>query len=159
MLTCYCGSIQVMDTIITWMQHMRPIPEIRAGRTVYMKRASRVDLLVRDGRSDAYNRDVRNKNHGTNMGKVYISHDMVSLIVAVLYVIYSDARSLIMFLLQICLPVNYENIHWYVVNVNPEERLIQVLDSMRKQTKNFKKAHPELQNMVSPLNRCYKQLC
>ncbi|KAM0892909.1 hypothetical protein ACQ4PT_025458 [Festuca glaucescens] len=117
-------SQKVMDTIITWMQHMHPIPEIRAGRTVYMERASRVDLLVRDGRSDAYNRDVRNKNHGTGMGKVYISHDMI------------------------CLPVNYDNIHWYVVNVNPEERLIQVLDSMRKETKNFKKAHPELEKML-----------
>ena len=57
-----------------------------------------------------------------------------------------------MFLLQIILPLNHENVHWFVVNVDPKNRQIQVLDSLPNGKQNFKKSHPELEHMVSPLD-------
>ena len=55
---------------------------------------------------------------------------------------------LIMSKLQVALPVNIKNRHWYGAVVNARKRVVQVLDSMPSSPENFKKTHPELENMV-----------
>ena len=50
--------------------------------------------------------------------------------------------------MQVSLPVNMMNKHWYVAVVNAKKRAVQVLDSVPSAIKQFKKGHPKLENMV-----------
>ncbi|KAE8769849.1 hypothetical protein D1007_58497 [Hordeum vulgare] len=58
---------------------------------------------------------------------------------------------------DVALPVNVKDAHWYVSVVNAKKRAVQVLDSKLSRTNQFKKAHPELENM-DDIPRFRKQL-
>uniref|UniRef100_A0A8I6Y518 Ubiquitin-like protease family profile domain-containing protein n=1 Tax=Hordeum vulgare subsp. vulgare TaxID=112509 RepID=A0A8I6Y518_HORVV len=124
---------KILDAAITWVRHMRPKPDILADGKIYLERASVSGVLVRDGSVASYTRDLQNKTCASNLGKMYLSHDMVAL------------------------PVNVKDTHWYVSVVNAKKRVVQVLDSKLSRTNQFKKAHPELENM-DDIPRFRKQL-
>ena len=71
-------------------------------------------------------------SHGTTKGDNYLRHDLVPsnhdmntfIFVIIMHV------DVIIFAIQVFLPTNMANTHWFLVVVNPRRREIQILDSL-----------------------------
>lgn len=130
---------KILDAAITWVRHMRPNPDVRADGNIYLERASVSGVLVRDGSVPSYTHALKNKTSTSTYGKKYLSHDMVS---------HSslsqllNGTELIMSKMEVSLPVNMMNKHWYVAVVNAKKRAVQVLDSMPLTINSLRKPTP-----------------
>ena len=71
-------------------------------------------------------------SHGTTKGDNYLRHDLVPSnydINTFIFLIIMHV-DVIIFVVQVFLPMNMANTHWFLVVVNPIRREIQILDSL-----------------------------
>ena len=71
-------------------------------------------------------------SHGTRKGDNYLRHDLVPSnhdINTFIFLIIMHV-DVIIFAVQVFLPTNMANTHWFLVVINPRRREIQILDSL-----------------------------
>jgi len=91
-----------------------------------------VAMLERDGKVENCHEAALAGSHGTTKGDNYLRHDLVPSnhdINTFIFVIIMHV-DVIIFAVQVFLPTNMANTHWFLVVVNPRRREIQILDSL-----------------------------
>ena len=121
----------MVDAAIQLMHHDDPI-DTRGGQLVYIERVAGVAMLERDGKVENCHEAALVGSHGTTKGDNYLRHDLVPSnhdinTFIFLIIIHVDV---IIFVVQVFLPMNMANTHWFLVVVNPRRREIQILDSL-----------------------------
>ena len=113
------------------MRHDHP-KDIRDEQLVYIERVAGVAMLERDGKVENCHEAALAGSHGTTKGDNYLRHDLVPSnhdINTFIFVIIMHV-DVIIFAVQVFLPTNMANTHWFLVVVNPRRREIQILDSL-----------------------------
>ena len=121
----------MVDVVIQIMRHDHP-KDIRDGQLVYIERVAGVAMLERDGKVENCHEATLAGSHGTTKGDNYLRHDLVPSnhdINTFIFVIIMHV-DVIIFAVQVFLPTNMANTHWFLVVVNPRRREIQILDSL-----------------------------
>ena len=106
--------------------------DIRDGQLVYIERVADVAMLERDGKVENCHKAAFAGSHGTTKGDNYLIHDLVPSnhdINTFIFVIIMHV-DVIIFVVQVFLPMNMANTHSFLVVVNPKRREIQILDSL-----------------------------
>ena len=113
------------------MRHDHP-KDIRDGQLVYIKRVAGVAMLEKDGNVENCHEAALAGSHGTTKGDSHLGHDLVAPnhdINTFIFVIIMHV-DVIIFVVQVFLPTNMANTHWFLVVVNPRRREIEILDSL-----------------------------
>ena len=117
--------------MIQIIRHDHP-EDIRDGQLVYIERVAGVAMLERDGKVENCHEAALAGSHGTTKGDNYLRHDLVPSnhdINTFIFLIIMHV-DVIIFAVQVFLPTNMANTHWFLVVVNPRRREIQILDSL-----------------------------
>lgn len=107
------------------MRHDHP-EDIRDGKLVYIERVAGVAMLERDGKVENCHEAALAGSHGTTKGDNYLRHDLVPSnhdINTFIFVIIMHV-DVIIFAVQVFLPMNMANTHWFLVVVKPRRREI-----------------------------------
>ena len=118
---------------------MRLNPDVQADWKIYLYRAPVSVVLVREGSIPTCIRDLQKKTYASIHGEKYLSHDMVSQTSLSQFL---NGTKIIMSKMQVSLPVNIMNKHWFVPVVNAKKRAVQVLDSMPLTINSLRKPTP-----------------
>ena len=100
------------------MRHDHP-NDIRDGQLVYIERVAGVAMLERDGKVENCHEAALAGSHGTTKGDNYLRHDLVPSnhdINTFIFLIIMHV-DVIIFAVQVFLPTNMANTHWFLVVV------------------------------------------
>lgn len=114
------NAIQLIDAAIRRMTHMLN-PDTRADGKVFIERASEATMLIRDGEHKKCTDQVLLKQNSLK-GENYICSDMVCLTILQTCQFCFTCPKIFILSLQIFLPGNQNNRHWYTIVVSAKKR-------------------------------------